>query len=107
VTGKGEEAFWEWAQEPVGTMRNIRVEFAAKLYFLRRQKLGAVSPFIDRQLSELRRVKGRLSSEARTSSDDADLNAAWLTLQLATVDNFSRWLKAHREQLSTDKEKKA
>lgn len=105
VTSNGEHAFWEWAQAPLDSMRNVRVEFAAKLYFLRRLKLEAISTLIDRQLNALEEMKDRVSSEKRTGSDDSTLNSVWLTLQTATIDNFARWLIDHREQLSTDKEK--
>ncbi|MFC2105183.1 PadR family transcriptional regulator [Candidatus Bipolaricaulota bacterium] len=105
VTSKGEHAFWEWAQAPLDSMRNVRVEFAAKLYFLRRLKLEAISTLIDRQLNALEEMKDRVSSEKRKGSDDSTLNSVWQTLQAATIDNFARWLKDHRKQLSTDKEK--
>ena len=105
VTSKGEHAFWEWAQAPLDSMRNVRVEFAAKLYFLRRLKLEAISTLIDRQLDTLEGLKGRIGSTTRKGSDDSTLNSAWQTLQAATIDNFARWLTDHRAQLSTDKEK--
>lgn len=105
VTSNGEHAFWEWAQAPVDSMRNVRVEFAAKLYFLRRLKLESVSTLIDRQLNALENIKERVSSERRKCSDDSALNSIWMTLQTATIDNFARWLTAHRRQLSTNKER--
>ncbi len=107
VTPTGLQTFWDWAQEPVDTMRNVRVEFAAKLYFLRRLKLEAVSTLIDRQLGVLEEIEERVSSEKRKSSDDSALNSAWVTLQIATINNFRRWLTAHRTQLSTNKETEA
>ncbi len=107
VTSNGEHAFWEWAQTPVDSMRNVRVEFAAKLYFLRRLKLEAVSSLIDCQLKALQEIKDRVLSERRKSSDDSALNSIWMKLQTATIDNFAQWLTAHREQLSTAKEKDA
>ena len=105
VTSNGEHTFWKWAQAPVDSMRNVRVEFAAKLYFLRRLKLEAISTLIDRQLRALEKIKDRVSSKRRKGSDDSTLNSVWVTLQTATIDNFAQWLTAHRERLSTDKEK--
>lgn len=105
LTANGEHAFWEWAQAPVDNMRTVRVEFAAKLYFLRRLRLGAVPRLIDRQLARLERIRGHVTSEERPGSDDATLNSVWLTLQTATIDNFAKWLTAHRQRLSTEKEK--
>ena len=107
VTATGEQTFWEWAQEPVNTMRNVRVEFAAKLYFLRRLRIEAVPTLIDRQLCALEKMKERVTSEGRKGSDDHTLNSAWLTLQMATINNFYRWLATHRTQLSTRKEREA
>jgi len=104
VTPIGEQTFWEWAQEPVDSMRNVRVVFAAKLYFLRRLKLEAVTTLVNRQLGALEKIEERVASERRKSSDDSELNAAWLKLQLATINNFYRWLTVHRSQLSTNKE---
>lgn len=104
VTPEGEVLFWKWTQAPVPTMRNVRVEFAAKIYFLRRLKVDAVSAFIDQQLGALEGVEERLLSDAKRGSDDPALNMAWLDLQLATVKNFYRWLTAHRTQLSSPKE---
>ncbi|MCK5587005.1 PadR family transcriptional regulator [Candidatus Bipolaricaulota bacterium] len=105
VTSNGEHAFWEWAQTPVDSMRNVRVEFAAKLYFLRRLKLEAVSTLIDNQLNVLEKIKGLVLSERRKGSDDSTLNSIWVKLQTTTIDNFARWLTDHHERLSTDEEK--
>jgi len=102
ATSIGMQTFWKWAQEPVNTMRNVRVEFAAKLYFLRRLKIGTVPELIDHQLCALEEMNEHVASERRKESDDPALNSAWLTLQTATINNFHRWLTTHRTQLSTN-----
>jgi DNA-binding PadR family transcriptional regulator len=107
ATVDGSAAFWSWAQEPVHTMRRVRVEFAAKLYFLRKLRLEAVSSLIDRQLAALEEMEERVTSERKKGSDDSTLNATWLTFQTATINNFSRWLTDHRTKLSTHKENQA
>jgi len=104
VTDGGSAAFWKWAQDPVHTMRTVRVEFAAKLYFLRRLRREAVLLLIDAQISALDSMKERVTSDQKKSSDDASLNTAWLTFQTSTLNNFHQWLAAHRTQLSTHKE---
>ena len=107
VTAAGMAVFWDWAQEPVHTMRTVRVEFAAKLYFLRRLKLKTVAVLIDRQLGVLEEMEERVTSERKKGSDDSTLNATWLTFQTATINNFYRWLTTHRTKLSTHKENQA
>jgi len=99
-TSDGEAAFWSWAQEPVHTMRTVRVEFAAKLYFLRRLRREAVLLLIDAQIIALDSMKERVTSDQKKSSDDSALNTAWLTFQTSTLNNFYQWLAAHRTQLS-------
>ena len=107
VTADGSAAFWGWAQEPVHTMRRVRVEFAAKLYFLRRLKLEAAAVLIDSQLATLKGMAERVTSERKKGSDDSTLNATWLVFQTATINNFHRWLTTHRTKLSTHKENQA
>ena len=107
VTTDGTAIFWAWAQEPIHTMRTVRVEFAAKLYFLRKLRLEAVDVLIGRQLAVLEEMEERVGSERKKGSDDSTLNEAWLVFQTATINNFHRWLTAHRTQLSADKETKA
>ena len=107
ATADGAAAFWDWAQDPVHTMRRVRVEFAAKLYFLRRLKLAAVAVLIDKQLAVLEEMAERMTHERKKGSDDATLNVSWLTFQTATISNFSQWLTDHRTKLSTHKETQA
>lgn len=104
VTAAGERAFWKWAQVPVASMRDVRVEFAAKLYFLRKLNPVAVGVLVDRQLAVLEELKARVASSTRKGSDDSGLNLAWHELQTTTIDNFAKWLKDHRKKLSADKE---
>jgi DNA-binding PadR family transcriptional regulator len=104
ATPEGEGAFWEWATAPVDAMRNVRVEFAAKVYFLRRMNPKAIDALFDRQLAALAPMGRRVLSEDRRGSDDLVLNRAWQELQTATIENFARWLTGHQQELSQKKE---
>lgn len=106
-TTDGSEAFWQWAQEPVHTMRTVRVEFAAKLYFLRRLRRDAADSLIDRQLAEIEMMETYVTSDRRKGSDDDTLNEAWQAFQVATIHSFRQWLISHREQLYAHKENHA
>ena len=106
VTPAGEHVFWEWAQAPVDTMRNVRVEFAAKLYFLRRLRRSSIPKLVEGQLAMLEKMKDHVSDSSRKASDDSTLNSVWQVLQTATIDSFAQWLTAHCERLSADKEKR-
>ncbi len=103
VSDAGAKAFWDWAQQPIASMRTVRVEFAAKLYFLRRLRIESVSGLIDRQLEALPGMEAYVSSQTR-GSDDAPLNDMWHAFQVATMRNFYRWLESQRANLCTPKE---
>ncbi len=104
VTESGRRSFWEWALTPVDAMRNVRVEFAAKIYFIRRLRPDAVVTLVERQMEAQERMEAYVSSESRPGSDDAALNEAWTAFQVSTVANFTRWLKRNRDRLSIGKE---
>lgn len=56
ITPDGRGAFFSWATTPVPRLRDLRVEFLAKLYFLRRHRPGAVQALLDRQDGALGRA---------------------------------------------------
>ena len=103
-TELGRSSFWTWALASVDAMRDVRVEFAAKLYFTRRLRPSAVDTLIENQLDAQERMAAYLASTSRSGSDDAILNEAWNAMQMSTVENFSSWLRSHRSQLATPKE---
>jgi PadR family transcriptional regulator AphA len=56
VTTSGRKAFFEWAVSPVARLRDVRVEFLAKLYFLRRHRPEELGPTLECQAEALRRA---------------------------------------------------
>lgn len=102
ATEQGAAEFWAWAEAPVSSMRDVRVEFAAKLYFARRLRPRTVSVLIDRQISALDPMQHHVHSQ--NHGDDAALQAAWQMLQQSTIENFASWLHAHRDVLQHPKE---
>ncbi len=58
ITPGGRRAFFEWAVAPVARLRDVRVEFLAKLYFLRRHRPEELEPLLERQSEALRRAVG-------------------------------------------------
>ncbi len=104
VTDAGADAFGHWASEPVAAMRNVRVEFVAKLYFARLLENIPVSGLIDRQLAAVDQMRCHLQAGDRTNSDDGVLNAAWLTFQQSTLTHFAKWLEGQKATLESPKE---
>jgi len=104
VTQAGADAFRQWIAEPVTAMRNVRVEFVAKLYFARLLKITPVAGLIDRQLIAVDRMRRHLEADDRATSDDGVLNAAWLAFQQTTLTHFADWLRDQKSSLQSSKE---
>ncbi|MGD2164647.1 MAG: hypothetical protein PVH50_03865, partial [Anaerolineae bacterium] len=49
ITPSGRERFLAWVREPVPAMRDMRVEFLAKLYFFHNLELGNVGALLEGQ----------------------------------------------------------
>lgn len=63
LTPHGEAAFWEWAVTPVPRVRDLRVEFVTKLYFLYRFAPDRVGELVARQRDVVLRLRNRLAGE--------------------------------------------
>jgi len=54
ATQAGLQAFFEWAVAPVPRLRDVRIEFLAKLFFLRKHRPEALDGLLARQTAMLR-----------------------------------------------------
>ncbi|MCR4392089.1 MAG: PadR family transcriptional regulator [Candidatus Acetothermia bacterium] len=89
LTPAGEAAFWGWALAPVRHVRDIRVEFLAKLYFLLRYAPDRAEELIAREAQELSRLRRRLSGRQATADRFAGLLRRF---RLAQVECVLTWL---------------
>lgn len=62
LTAEGRTAFFDWAEVPVVRVRDLRVEFLAKLYFVRRHRPEELESLLARQALALRRAGESLRS---------------------------------------------
>jgi len=49
LTPEGQDVFAEWVRQPAPYLRQMRVEFLARLYFFRRLELPGLEPLVARQ----------------------------------------------------------
>ncbi len=88
VTDKGKEVFLAWARSPVTHVRDMRLQFLAKLHFAELYSPAAVTELIDDQLSvcrdNLRRLE-RNKRSCKTATDRAALDYR-LAMHHATID---------------------
>ena len=72
VTDAGRRSFLAWIREPVLAMRDIRVEFLAKLYFHHTLKLKGIGPLLDAQRKACRERLRELGKAPSPQDDGFD-----------------------------------
>jgi len=101
ILAKGERAFWAWVTSPVRPLRNIRVEFLAKVYFLRRLSPEKIPALIDAELEALGELADRLAN-ARVESDDGRFGEIVVSFRQSQVSSVIGWLRENRKLLEKE-----
>ena len=72
ITPRGHEDFLGWVHEPLKRVRDLRLEFLAKLFFMRELGLAGTDELIQRQIDVCQGQLQALRHKDRTSSDEFD-----------------------------------
>lgn len=98
ITPAGRQCFHDWVRQPVVTMRRVRVEFLAKLYFFRALGLEGVEGLVTAQEAVCRERLAYLEQQAAQCApgDFARLAFDFRRRQVAAILD---WLVACREEL--------
>ena len=104
IKQEGKDAFWGWAVSPVRHMRQIRVEFLAKIYLLRRLAPDRVAGLVAGQIAALRELYGLLSERPRVETDDVELGRLAASYRRSQVEGTIRWLEENERGLMAWKE---
>ena len=100
ITPTGERAFWTWATSPVPHLRDVRVEFLAKIYFLRRLSPDRIPTLVDEEINALRRLNQHLQKRHPLQSDDPAFARYALSFRHGLIEKTLAWLEEHRHPLS-------
>lgn len=97
LTAGGRRAFFAWVETPVPRLRDVRVEFLAKLYFLRCHRPQELASALERQGAALRQA-----TQDRRSPDGSD---AWVASIAASfrrcqTESALAWIDGVRRSLS-------
>jgi DNA-binding PadR family transcriptional regulator len=90
ITGEGRLAFLAWVRSPVMNVRDIRLEFLARLYFSGIDSPTALVDLIANQLSVCRSDVKRLRNFRRLCK--TDMERAALDYRLAMLNAVEAWL---------------
>ena len=93
ITPAGTRAFEAWITSPVEHLRDVRVEFLAKIYFLRRLSPERIATFVDAQIRVLENLESKLSRRGRLQSDDVGLGEIAVSFRTKQTRSLIEWLK--------------
>jgi PadR family transcriptional regulator AphA len=86
LTETGKRRFLSWVQSPVPHVRDFRIEFMAKLFFIRELRLDLGDSLIDRQIEVLEKKLGGIKGSKEKITDPfEDLLFSFKTAQSAAV----------------------
>jgi len=98
ITPTGEQSFMDWLRQPVPAIREMRVEFPAKLYFFRTLGLEGVDDLIAAQETICRERAGELEQKIAQCSPH-DINRLVFDFRRRQIEAIIDWLHTCREEL--------
>ena len=99
ITPAGRRSFLDWVRRPIPTMRDIRVEFLAKLYFFRALGLEGAEELIVAQEAICRERVARLEQSAAQCSPH-DFNRLVYDFRRCQIEAILDWLQVCRRRIS-------
>lgn len=106
TTVEGARAFEEWVTAPVEHLRDMRIEFLAKIYFLRRRSGAAVAALCGKQIEILESLDVGLARHGNMESDDAQFGATVLSFRRKRMRSMIEWLREQVESMSETEEER-
>jgi len=88
----GRKSFLVWVTCPTENVRDLRVEFMAKLFFFERLRLKGGEQLIDKQLRQMSKSKKKLLKGYETEGDP--YHRLVLDFKISTVTAWFEWLNA-------------
>lgn len=86
-----EEKFLSWLKSPTDHVRDLRIEFLAKLFFFRNLGLQGGKALVEAQIGLLEQVKEGFRAKKRAEKDD--YNRLVYGFRISTLTGWLNWLK--------------
>mgnify|MGYP000036723577 CR=1 FL=1 len=90
LTTKGRQAFLEWIHSPMGHVRDLRIEFLAKLFFIQRLSLKGADQLIEAQIGILKKTYKIV--EKKREKERGPFERLVLEFKAATLEAWMKWL---------------
>ena len=90
LTAEGKKLFLAWLQAPTEHVRDLRIEFLAKLFFFDRLSLRGGRELIKAQIQALEQIRERI--EQRQEKEKDPFNRLVFGFKIAAVEAWLQWL---------------
>lgn len=90
LTSEGKKVFLNWLHSPAEHVRDLRIEFLAKLFFFHRLSLDGGSELIKAQVQILKQIKEKI--EQRQKKEKDPYNKLVFGFKMVTVEACLQWL---------------
>ncbi len=91
ILPQGEKNFREWLKSPTDHVRDLRIEFLAKLFFFRNLGIQGGDALVEAQIDLLEQVKRNLMARKRKEEDR--YNRLVYSFRISTLTGWLNWLK--------------
>ncbi len=85
ITERGKEFFRDWVSKPVSNIRDMRVEFMAKLYFLKGLGLSGGEELVEKQKTVCQRILESTDQSAAEGSEFTRLLSDFRGYQIRSI----------------------
>jgi PadR family transcriptional regulator AphA len=89
-TGAGRKAFIEWLHTPSEHVRDLRIEFLAKVFFFHRFSLDGADRLIEAQIQTLKQIRERMRKRRKGEKDP--YTGLVLGFKITTLEAWIGWL---------------
>ena len=93
LTSGGKKVFMDWLKSPTEHVRDLRIEFLAKLFFFDMLSLKGGNELIKAQVQVLKQMKERIQQKQEKEKDP--FNKLVLGFKMVTVESWLQWLIKH------------
>jgi PadR family transcriptional regulator AphA len=90
LTSEGKKVFLKWLYSPTEHVRELRIEFLAKLFFFHHLSLDGGSGLIKGQVQVLEKIKERI--EQRHKKEKDPFKKLVFGFKMTTIEAWLRWL---------------
>lgn len=98
ITPKGCEAFLQWVHTPLTRMRDLRLEFLAKLFFIRDLNLSGSDELIKRQMDVFQKQLQGITQQDKNCHEEFERLV--LRFRIGQIEAVLAWLRECKQDLS-------